>query len=96
MVRTNSIQRISDQRAAAILCRPSNAANSLSLKILPLTPLDSRFWRINPMLGLRKSNESKMLPITTEKKLRAYFAPWSPANVPPCPLRPLWFIFTSQ
>ena len=48
------------------------------------------------MLVLRNPNESKMLPITTEKKLRAYFAPWSPANVPPCPLRPLWFIFTSQ
>src|ERR1039457_6885088 len=83
----------SDKRAAAILRRPFNSANSLSLKIFPLTPLDSIFWQIKPTPGPPNPNESKMLPITTEKKLRAYFAPWSPANVPPCPLRSLWFIF---
>jgi len=48
------------------------------------------------MLGLRNSNESKILAIQKKKNCELYFAPLSPANVPPCPLRPLWFIFTSQ
>jgi hypothetical protein len=87
-VRADFLQPTSDERAAAKLRRFFSASNSLFLNILPLTPLDPRFWQIKPLPGQRNPNESNILQIQ-KKKMRDQFVPLSPL----CPLRPLWFIF---
>ena len=68
MVRADFLQPIADKRAAAKLCRSFSASNSLSLKILPLTPLDPRFGQIKTLPGQRNPNKSKVLQISKEKK----------------------------
>jgi hypothetical protein len=80
MVPADFLQLISDKRAAAKLCRSFSASNSLSFKILPLTPLDPRFWQIKPILGLRNPNKSKILQIQKKKTWEIQFAPSSPAS----------------
>jgi hypothetical protein len=39
----------------------------LFLNILPVTPLDPRFWEVKPVSRLRNPNESKILRIRTKK-----------------------------
>ena len=93
IVRAIFVQLLSDKRAAAKLCRSFSASNSLSLKILPLTPLDPRFWQGSLMAGPRNPNKSKILPISQEKKLRDALRSLVPVQRPSAPS---WFIFTSQ
>jgi hypothetical protein len=81
MVSADSLQLISDERAAAKLCRSFSASNSLSSKILPLTPLDPRFWQIRPIPGQRNPNKSKILQIQKKKNREIQFAPLSPASL---------------
>ena len=82
-VHAEFLQMSSDKRPAAQLCRSSDAANSLFLKILPLTHLDPRFCQIKPIPGQRNPNESKTLPIRKKKTAR----PLVP-GFPPRPRRP--------
>jgi len=72
MVRADSPYLISDKRTAAKLCRSSNAANSLLLKIFPVTPLDSIFWQIKPIPGQRNPNESRILQIRKKKNCEIF------------------------
>ncbi len=83
---------ILQERNAEILF--SEPANSLVVRILPLTPLHSRFWQIGPIPGLRNPNQSKILQLQKKKNLRDTFPTLLPENVPVCPRCPLWFIFS--
>jgi len=69
MVREDLSKLIFTGPAIELPCVSSSDANSLFLKILPLTRLDSRFWQIKKTLGQRNSNQSKILRILS-KKLR--------------------------
>jgi hypothetical protein len=80
MVRANSSQLIFGKRANTMLCRLSKAANSLSLNILPLTPLDPRFWQTRAIPALRNRNEFKILQIQDKKIAGIQFALSSPAS----------------
>jgi hypothetical protein len=93
MVRASFPQVVFAKRALAKPCRSFSAANSLSLKILPLTHLDSGFWRVKPTFSQRNPNKFRILQIQKKKNCEISFALGTSPTVPQCPL---WFIFTSQ
>ena len=74
-MRANRPQSIFDKQAADMPSHFFHASNSLSLKILPATPLDPRFWQDRLLLGRLNSNESRILENSEEKNLRDIFGP---------------------
>ena len=72
-----------NRAAHRMLRHRSHAPNSLFWKILPVTPLDPRFWQATPASGQRNSNESKILQIP-RKKNRVRVVPVPKPTAPLC------------
>ena len=81
MVRADFLQLTFDKRAAARLGASLSTSNSLSLNILPITPLDPGFWQTKPIPGQRNPNESSILQIRKKKIARTQFRSLVPASL---------------